>query len=53
MAFDDDAGAGAIPVGQQEVAATEGLQQLGVSCRTSEETYADMAEVLLQSCVSA
>ncbi|KAL1522998.1 hypothetical protein AB1Y20_017961 [Prymnesium parvum] len=49
MTADDAAGAGIIPVGQQEVVALAGLQELGVECRPNELTYADMAESLLQS----
>ena len=40
---------GAIPIGEREVDAAEGMAMLDVSCRPSEETLADMAEALLQT----
>ena len=40
---------GAIPIGAQEVVAADALADaLGVTCRPSTETLADMAEALVQ-----
>ena len=46
---DEDFDGGAIPIGEQEVVATDALADaLGVTCRPSTETLADMAEALVQ-----
>ena len=47
LSADLDFDGGAIPIGAQEVVAKEGMAELGVECRPTEETLADMAEVLL------
>ena len=43
LAFDG----GAIPIGDREVVAAAGMAELGVKCRPTEETLADMAEALM------
>ena len=43
LAFDG----GAIPIGEQEVVASAGMAELGVQCRPTEVTLADMAVALL------
>ena len=47
LSADLDFDGGAIAIGAQEVVAKEGMAELGVECRPTEETLADMAEVLL------
>ena len=46
---DDGWDGGAVPVGAREVAAEEALwRELGVRCRSTEETLADMAAALVE-----
>lgn len=39
---------GAIPIGSQEVVAADALAELGLRCRPSTATLADMAEALVR-----
>ncbi len=48
LSVDDEFDGGAIPIGEREVVAADELwKQLGVRCRPTEETIADMAEALV------
>jgi nucleoside-diphosphate-sugar epimerase len=47
IAADEQYDGGAIPIGEQEVVAAQGMAELGVACRSTTETLADMAEALL------
>jgi len=50
ITFDADFQGGAIPIGEQEVEATERLEQiLGIKLRPVEETISDMGRALLQA----
>ena len=44
---------GAIPIGAREVVAAEELAELGVACRPTAETLADMADALLAARAAA